>query len=150
MSDHIHKSHNKSLLLYHLVCPIKYRRSVLSSSVEESLVMVCQDISSRYEIHFVEIGADDNHVHFLIQRVPMLSIKSIVQAVKSLTAKELFRLHPEVKQQLWGGDFWTAGYYVNTVGQYANETVIMKYIQNQGTEPTTYKMLHRNQLSLEF
>lgn len=150
MSDHIHKSHNKSLLLYHWVCPIKYRRSVLSSSVEESLVMVCQDISSRYEIHFVEIGADDNHVHFLIQRVPMLSIKSIVQAVKSLTAKELFRLHPEVKQQLWGGDFWTAGYYVNTVGQYANETVIMKYIQNQGTEPTTYKMLHRNQLSLEF
>ncbi|WP_029275194.1 IS200/IS605 family transposase [Pedobacter borealis] len=150
MSDHIHKSHNKSLLLYHLVCPIKYRRSVLSSSVEESLVMVCQDISSRYEIHFVEIGADDNHVHFLIQSVPMLSIKSIVQSVKSLTAKELFRLHPEVKQQLWGGNFWTAGYYVNTVGQYANETVIMKYIQNQGTEPTTYKMLHRNQLSLEF
>ena len=150
MSDHIHKSHNKSLLLYHLVFPIKYRRSILSSSVEESLVLVYQDISARYEIHFVEIGTDDNHVHFLIQSVPMLSVKSIVQAVKSITAKELFRLHPEVKQQLWVGNLWTAGYYINTVGQYANETVIMKYIQNQGEGTTTYKMLHRNQLSLEF
>lgn len=150
MSYHIHKSHNKSLLLYHLVCPIKYRRSILSNSVENSLVLVCEDISQRYEIHFVEIGADDNHVHFLIQSVPMLSVKNIVQAIKSITAKELFRLHPEVKQQLWGGHFWTAGYYVNTVGQYANETVIMKYIQNQGTEPTRYKIFHRNQLSLDF
>lgn len=150
MSDHIHKSHNKSLLLYHLVCPIKYRRSILSDAVEVSLVSVCEAISSRYEIHFVEIGADDNHVHFLIQSVPMLSVKGIVQAVKSITAKELFRLHPEVKQQLWGGNFWTAGYYVNTVGQYANETVIMKYIQNQGDEKTTYKKLQRNQLKLDF
>ena len=97
MSEHIHKSHNKSLLLYHLVCPIKYRRSVLSDSVEISLIEVCENISNRYEIHFVEIGADENHVHFLIQSAPMLSVKVIVQTVKSITAKELFRLHPEVK-----------------------------------------------------
>ena len=150
MSEHIHKSHNKSLLLYHLVCPIKYRRSVLSDSVEDSLVQVCKSIENRYEIHFVEIGADENHVHFLIQSIPMLSVKSIVQAVKSITAKELFRLHPEVKQKLWGGNFWTAGYYVNTVGQYANETVILKYIQNQGETKNSYKMLHKNQLSIDF
>ena len=150
MSEHIHKNHNKSLLLYHLVCPIKYRRSVLSDSVESSLVQVCKNIERRYEIHFVEIGADENHVHFLIQSIPMLSVKSIVQAVKSITAKELFRLHPEVKQKLWGGNFWTAGYYVNTVGQYANETVILKYIQNQGETKNSYKMFHKNQLSIDF
>ena len=150
MSEHIHKSHNKSLLLYHLVCPIKYRRSVLSESVELSLIEVCKNIESRYEIHFVEVGADENHVHFLIQSVPMLSVKSIAQAVKSITAKELFRLHPEVKQKLWGGNFWTAGYYVNTVGQYANEDVILKYIQNQGEQKSNYKILHKNQLSLAF
>ena len=148
MSEHIHKKHNKSLLLYHLVCPIKYRRSVLSESVERSLVEICKNISERYEIHFVEIGADDNHVHFLIQSVPMLSVKSIVQAVKSITAKELFRLHPEVKTKLWGGQFWTEGYYVNTVGQYANEDVIQRYIQEQGEDKNTYKKLHKNQLSL--
>jgi len=150
MSEHIHKSHNKSLLLYHLVCPIKYRRSVLSESVEASLIEVCKNIESRYEIHFVEVGADENHVHFLIQSVPMLSVKSIAQTVRSITAKELFRLHPEVKQKLWGGNFWTAGYYVNTVGQYANEDVILKYIQNQGETKSNYKMLHKNQLSIAF
>ena len=150
MSEHIHKSHNKSLLLYHLVCPIKYRRSVLSTCVETSLIKVCKDISDRYEIHFVEIGADENHVHFLIQSVPMLSVKIIVQTVKSITDKELFRLHPEVKGKLWGGSFWTSGYYINTVGQYANENVILKYIQNQGEPKNNYKTLHKNQLSIVF
>jgi putative transposase len=69
---------------------------------------------------------------FLIQSILMLSAKSIVQTVKSITAKELFRLHPEVKEKLLGGRFWTSGYHINTVGQYANENVILKYIQNQG------------------
>jgi REP element-mobilizing transposase RayT len=148
MSEHIHKRHNKSLLLYHLVSPIKYRRSVLSESVEKSLVLVCKDIEKRFEIIFVEIGCDENHVHFLMQSVPMLSPKSIVQIVKSITARELFRLHPEVKQQLWGGQFWTDGYYINTVGQYANEAVILKYIQEQGDDKKVYKKLHSTQLRL--
>ena len=113
MSEHIHKRHNKNLLLYHLVCPIKYRRSILSKEVEISLVEVCKKIEERFEVNFVEIGADENHVHFLIQSVPMLSVKTIVQTVKSITAKELFRVHPEVKKKLWGGQFWTSGYYVN-------------------------------------
>ena len=148
MNDHIKKRYNKSLLLYHLVCPIKYRRSVLSEPVERSLVEVCKEIAERYEIHFVEIGADENHVHFLIQSVPKLSIEIIVRTIKSITAKELFRLHPEVKNQLWGGQFWTSGYYVNTVGHYANVDVIQKYIQEQGDEKKVYKKFHKNQLSL--
>ena len=148
VSEHIHKRHNKSLLLYHLVCPIKYRRSILSEEVEKSLVEVCKNIESRFEIHFLEIGADENHVHFLMQSVPMMSPKSIVQVVKSITARELFRLHPEVKQQLWGGQFWTDGYYINTVGQYANEEIIQKYIHEQGDDKKVYKKFHSNQLRL--
>ena len=150
MSEHIFKRHNKSLLLYHLVCPIKYRRSVLSEPVERSLVTICKDISERYEIHFIEIGADENHVHFLIQSVPKISVEIVVRTVKSITAKEIFRLHPEVKNKLWGGNFWTSGYYVNTVGQYGNEEVIQKYIQNQGDEKTVYKSFNKNQLRLSF
>ena len=148
MSEHIYKRHNKNLLLYHLVCPIKYRRSILSEEVEKSLVDVCRSIEQRFEIHFIEIGADENHVHFMIQSVPMVSAKNIVQTVKSITAKELFRLHPEVKQQLWGGQFWSDGYYINTVGQYANEEVIQRYIHEQGSDKSTYKNFHKNQLRL--
>jgi len=130
MSDHIDKSHNKSLLLYHLVCPIKYRRKVLIDEVSNTFKIICLEISSRYEIHFLEIGFDEDHVHFLIQSVAVMSPKKIVNTIKSLNAREVFRLHPEVKRFLWGGKFWTSGYYINTVGEYANEEVIKKYVQS--------------------
>jgi putative transposase len=83
-----------------------------------------------------------------MQSVPMMSPKSIVQVVKSITARELFRIHPEVKQQLRGGQFWTDGYYINTVEQYANEEIIQKYIHEQGGDKKVYKKLHSNQLRL--
>ncbi|MCF6182209.1 IS200/IS605 family transposase [Lutibacter sp.] len=147
MSEHIHKSHNKSLLLYHLVSPIKYRRKVLTPEVSQTLRNICLEISVRFEIHFLEIGCDDDHVHFLIQSIPMMSAKKIANTIKSLTAREIFRLHPEVKRFLWGGKFWTSGYYINTVGQYANEEVIKKYVQGQGNNQN-YEKIHTSQLKL--
>ncbi len=133
--------------MYHLVCPIKYRRNVLTEEVSSSLVEICLEISCRYEIHFLEVGCDDDHVHFLIQSVPMMSPKKIVNTLKSLTAREIFRLHPEVKRFLWGGKFWTTGYYINTVGQYANKEVIKKYVHGQGRKEE-YKKFHSSQLKL--
>jgi REP element-mobilizing transposase RayT len=145
MSEHILKRHNKTLLLYHIVCPTKYRRKVVTEEVENTLKEVCMGIGERHEMHFVEIGADEDHVHFLIQSVPVLSPQRIVQIVKSITAKEVFRLHPEVKKKLWGGKFWTSGYYANTVGQYGNEKVIKEYVRKQGR---IYHQIHRGQLKL--
>ena len=145
MSEHVFKRHNKTLLLYHVVCLAKYRRKVFTEEVESALKETCMGIAERHEIHFVEIGADENHVHFLIQSVPVLSPQRIVQIVKSITAKEVFRLRPEVKKKLWGGKFWTSGYYANTVGQYGNEKVIEEYVRKQGC---TYHQIHRGQLTL--
>ena len=102
-------------------------------------------IEWRYEILIVEIGSDEDHVHFLVQSVPMYSPKKIVNTLKSITAIEIFRRHPEVKRKLWGGKFWTSGYYVNTFSQYGNAEMIMKYVQNQGKE---YKQIYRNPLDL--
>ena len=144
MSEHIVKRHNKTLLLFHLVCPVKYRRKVFTESVELTLKETCLEISERYEIHFVEIGSDEDHVHFLIQTVPLMLPTRFVQTTKSITAKEIFRVHPEVKQMLWGGKFWTSGYYLNTVGQYANEAIIKNYVKNQGK---TYNQIYRGQLT---
>ena len=144
MSEHILKRHNKTLLLFHLVCPVKYRRKVFTESVERTLRETCLEISERYEIHFVEIGTDEDHAHFLIQTVPMMMPTRFVQTTKSIIAKEIFRLHPEVKQMLWGGKFWTSGYYLNTVGQFANEAIIKKYVKNQGK---TYNQIYRGQLT---
>lgn len=77
----------------------------------------------------------------------MMSLKKIVNTVKSLTAREFFRLYPEVNQFLWGGQSWISGYYINTVGQYANEEVIKKYLKNQGVK-IEYKKIHVSQLNL--
>jgi putative transposase len=145
VSKFIHKRHNVSVLLYHIVCPAKYRRVVFTADVDEKLKEICLEISRRFEITFLEIGTDQDHVHFLVQSVPMLSPKRIVQIIKSITAREIFRACPEVKKQLWGGESWSNGYFVNTVGQHGNETTIRKYIQDQGAE---YKQLHKEQLKL--
>ena len=147
MSRYIHKSHNVSVLLYHLVCPAKYRKVVFDERVDDVLKATCLEIARRYEIEFLEIGTDKDHVHFLIQSVPMYSPTKIVKTVKSITAKEVFRRYPEVKRQLWGGEFWSDGYFINTVGQHGSESVIMKYIQNQGKEQE-YKQLHQQKLIL--
>jgi|SRR5215208_524554 len=147
MSRFIHKSHNVSVLLYHIVCPVKYRRVVLTSEVDQKLKEVCLQISQRYEITFLEIGTDKDHVHFLVQSVPMYSPKKIVQTIKSITAREILTACPEVKKQLWGGKMWSEGYYVSSVGQHGNEKMISEYIKKQGREKE-YKVLHNQQLEL--
>ena len=148
MSEHVLKRHNKNLLLYHLVCPAKYRRKVFTEEVEQTLVKVCEEISRRYEIYFVEIGADQYHLHFLVQSVPVMPPTRIVQIIKGNTAREIYSNHPEVKKLLWGGHIWTAGYYVNTVGASGNEHVIQQYVEGQGM---SYKKVYRSpQLSLCF
>ena len=83
-----------------MVCPAKYRRKVFTESVEDTLKETCIGIGDRYEVHFVEIGVDEDHVHFLLQSVPMLSPTRIVKIIKSITAVEIFKKHPEVKEYL--------------------------------------------------
>ena len=107
-STYLHLSHNVSNLVYHFVCPAKYRRSVFSDNVEDHLKNICLEIEYRYDyIRFLEIGADNNHVHFLIQSSPNYSPSQIIKIVKSITAKQIFLECPEVKKYLWGGQFWT-------------------------------------------
>ena len=146
MSEHIFKSHNKTVLLYHLVFPAKYRRKVFTKGIEDTLVNICIEISERYEINFVEIGNDEDHVHFLIQGIPKMPVSRIVQIVKSITAREIFSQHKEVKKLLWGGNLWTSGFYANTVGQFASEETIRNYVRDQGKE---YYQLHSGQLILD-
>jgi len=147
VSEYIHKSHNVSVLLYHLVCPAKYRRVVFTDEVDAELKNICLEISKRYEIHFLEIGVDKDHVHFLVQAVPMYSPKKIVQTIKSITAREIFKRVTSVKKALWGGEFWSKGYFINTVGQFGNEKSISEYVKKQGLEKD-YKKLHSQQLEL--
>ena len=146
MSEFIHKSHNVTILIYHLVFPAKYRRAVFDEHVDAVLKEVCLDIEKRYQIKFLEIGTDKDHVHFLVQSVPRYSVTKLVTMIKSLTAREVFKRCPQVKRQLWGGEFWTDGYFASTVGKHGNEDMIGQYVKNQGQ---AYQKLHEDrQLSL--
>ena len=130
------------------MCPAKYRRVVLTEEADSVLKEVCLEISNRYEIYFLEIGVERDHVHFLIQSVPGYSPTKIAQTIKSITAREIFKRLPSVKEDLWGGEFWTKGYFMSTVGRHGNEDTIKNYVKNQGRPEKDYKKLHSQDLQL--
>jgi len=143
MSEYITKRHNVSKLLYHLVCPTKYRKVIFDESISLYLKKVCLDIQDRYDIYFLEIGTDKDHVHFLIQSIPTYSPTKITKIIKSITARQIFKNKPDVKKLLWGGQFWSNGYFISTVGDKGNENTISTYVKNQGRKYT--KVLIQNQ-----
>jgi putative transposase len=124
---------------YHIVFPVKYRKALLDNSIEKAIVEIAQEISLRYEIEFENIGCDLNHIHILCSFSPTLyKGGDIVRIFKSITARELFLRFPQLRKDLWGGEFWSDGYYLATVGERGNWNVVKKYIQNQGkTIPVT-------------
>ena len=117
---------------YHIVFPVKYRKALLDKRIEKKILDLSKEISERYEIDFEQIGCDKNHIHILCSFHPEYSIGEMVRTFKSITATEIFKTFPEVKQDLWGGEFWTDGYYVATVGERGNWEVVKKYVKNQG------------------
>jgi putative transposase len=147
MSEYLHKKHNVSVLIYHLVFPAKYRRAVFDEEVDQVLKEVCLEIEKRYEVKFLEIGVDKDHVHYLVQSVPTYSVTKLVIMIKSLTAREIFKKCPGVKKKLWGGEFWSDGYYASTVGKHGNEGMVKKYVEAQGKD---YSVLHTNNQLLLF
>ena len=144
MSEYICRAHSKSVLLYHYVCPAKYRRVIFNSKVDDILIQTCKEITKRYDINILELGSDGDHVHFLIQSIPSISPSQIAGIVKSITAKEIYRLYPEVNKKLWGGNIWSEDYFVATVGRHANEKQIENYVRNQAK---SYTKMYRGQLS---
>jgi putative transposase len=148
VSIYIHKNHNVNVLLYHLVCVCKGRKEFFDAKVSQEIKDVCLEIQKRYELHFLEIGTDLDHIHFLIQSIPMYSPTKVARVVKSITAREILKLNPLLKQKLWGGEFWSNGYFINTVGRNNSEGAIQRYIKNQGRNPKDYVQLHKNQLTL--
>lgn len=144
-SRYRHKRHNVSVLLYHVVCPAKFRRVVFDAEVDAVVREVCLEIAKRYEIEFLEIGTDRDHVHFLVQSVPSYSPTKIVRTIKSLTAREVLARCPQVKKILWRGQFWSDGYFISSVGQHGNADTIGRYVRQQGTS-APYQKLHTQPL----
>lgn len=125
---------------YHIVFPVKYRKSLLRAEIASEIKALAGEIGERYEIEFERIGCDENHIHILCSFHPKYSIGEVVRKFKSITARELFRKFPEIKRELWGGEFWSDGYYVATVGEGGNWDVVEKYVRQQGQEPKNIQL----------
>lgn len=120
---------------------------ILDSNIDQKLKDICLGIQKRYEIHFVEIGTDKDHVYFLIQSIPIYTVSKLVTMIKSITARKILKDIPSLKEELWGANLWTSGYYVSTIGKHGNETATSKYVKEQGRQ-TEYNQIHKDQLSL--
>ena len=121
---------------YHIVFPVKYRKALLDPEVANIIQETAEGIAERHSIEMEAIGCDKEHIHLLCGSHPKVAPGRIVQIFKSITAREIFRRKPSVKKELWGGEFWTDGYYVATVGERANWDTVEKYVRKQG-KPTS-------------
>jgi len=126
---------------YHIVFPVKYRKALLDSEVTHIIKETATGIADRYAIEMEAIGCDHDHIHILCGAHPKIAPGRIVQIFKSITAREIFRRKPSVKKELWGGEFWTDGYYVGTVGKRANWDTVERYVQSQGKPKSEIKQL---------
>ena len=136
-------AHKVSKIKYHFVFCIKYRKDLfLEKKYTDNLKKICEGIQERYSIKFETIGFDEDHVHFMIQSLPRYSPSRIFQIVKSITAIKLFEYFPEIKRELWGGEFWSDGGFVGTVGEGINAEIIREYIRKQGRKGEQLKLIN--------
>ena len=129
-----HWHHSVSECYYHIQITVKYRKSLLDEKVQKVITEIISGLKERYTIDTSEIGYDQNHLHILCRFLPTYSGGQVIKVIKSLTAKAVFQQCPYIKRELWGGEFWTDGYYIATVSGRGTKTVIEHYIKNQGRE----------------
>ena len=126
---------------YHLVVVMKYRRKILiTKEYIDYLCYLVDEIASRYEFDIEELGSDGDHIHILVSAPPRYSPSNILQIIKSITGRMMFKKFPEIKKQLWGGDLWSDGGFVGTIGQTLEIESMKRYIQRQGQKDKNYDL----------
>lgn len=124
-------SHSVYSLNYHFVQCIKYRRKVLESDIIDMLKIQINNISENFQVDVLGIEPDKDHFHMLFKCKPTLDIPRYINAVKSITSREIQRNFPEVKKKLWKGTFWSPSYFLATSGQVTLD-VLKNYVDKQG------------------
>ena len=130
-----HANHCVYKIRYHIILCVKYRKNLLlGTELINFLKNVCFEISERYCFEFDVIGIDGDHVHLFVGAEPKYSPSKIMQIIKSITARQIFKQYPEIKKQLWGGGLWSDGGYIRTMNYGTTSDVIKNYFENQGNK----------------
>ena len=130
-----------------MVWKVKYSRKILFGERIKFLKQTIQDIAERYEYTIEAVGIDGDHVHVFAGAHPAIAPAKLIQTIKSITARELFKRYPDIKRFLWGGAIWAIGYYVRTVSDGPLDKVIKKYCDEQNRTMKTTRW-RRYQLKL--
>jgi putative transposase len=117
-----------------MVFCMKYRKKLLNNDIANFLKNICSEIGERYSFEFDAIGCDGDHVHLFVGAEPKNSPSRVMQIIKSITAREIFKEYPGIRKQLWDGELWSDGGYIGTVGDGTTSEIIKNYVQNQGNE----------------
>ena len=133
--------------MYHFVWIPKYRHKVFKEPYRSTMKAIIQKVGYDYDIDIIELEIPEDHIHMVIRGIPKQSPSDVMQIIKSITAREFFRIYPEIKKKyFWGGKLWTPSFFVETIGN-ATEAVIRKYVQNQLIE-LDRKEINSDQLDL--
>ena len=143
MVELVRSSHKVFKIKYHIVFCVKYRKDLfLEEKYVATVKQICKDIENRFHLLFETMGFDEDHVHFLVESLTTTySPAKIFQVVKSISARELFKRHPEIKKELYHGEFWSDGGYAGTVGEGINADIIRSYIKRQGRKGDQLRLL---------
>jgi putative transposase len=121
-------------LKYHLVWIPKYRKHILNDEVSDYLKEVFRKIAEEYGFKIDTLGIMEDHVHIYVEARPKYSPAQIVQIMKRISAREVFKKFPKLRKKLWAGELWNDGYFVRSVGDKVSADVIRKYIEYQAHE----------------
>ena len=126
-----------------MVFCMKYRKRLLNNDITTFLKNTCSEIGERYSFEFDAIGCDGDHVHLFVGAESKYSPLRVMQIIKSITSRNIFKEFPEIRKQLWGGELWSDGGYIGTVGDGTTSDIIKNYVQNQGNqeEKQAYKQM---------
>ena len=125
-------AHSVYALQYHFVQVVKYRKEVFENhEIIDFLKQKVREISERFEVNVLNIECDKDHFHMIFKAKPTLDIPKYINAIKTITSREIQRNFPEVKTKLWKGVFWSPSYFLATTGQVTLD-VLKKYVEDQG------------------
>ena len=121
-------------LKYHLVWIPKYRKHILDKEISGCIKDTFEKIAEEYEFRIDTMGVMEDHVHVFVEVPPRYSPARVVQVMKSISAREVFKKFPDLRKQLWAGELWNDGYFVRSVGDKVTADIIRKYIEYQAHE----------------
>ena len=124
-------------LKYHLVWIPKYRKHILGGEVSGYLKEVFNLIAEEYGFVIDTMEVVEDHVHVFWEAPPRYSPAEVVQVMKSISGREVFKKFPKLRKQLWAGELWNDGYFVRSVGDKVTADVIRKYIEYQSHEDSS-------------